>query len=59
MKPGQRRIGVVSQDTFLFNMSLADNIAFGSPGASREAIEAYNKYGKSMRDAGQSPKSRG
>jgi subfamily B ATP-binding cassette protein MsbA len=36
----QQRLGVVSQDTFLFNASLADNIAFGSPGASRAQIEA-------------------
>lgn len=35
----QQRIGVVSQDTSLFNLSLADNIAFGAPGASRGEIE--------------------
>jgi subfamily B ATP-binding cassette protein MsbA len=30
----QRRIGVVSQDTFLFNASIAANISFGCPQAS-------------------------
>jgi ATP-binding cassette subfamily B protein/subfamily B ATP-binding cassette protein MsbA len=35
----QRRIGVVSQDTFLFNASIAANISFGCPGASREDVE--------------------
>lgn len=36
----QRRLGVVSQDTFLFNATLAENIGFGCPGASRGAIAA-------------------
>ncbi len=36
----QQRLGVVNQDSFLFNRSIADNIAFGSPGASRDAIVA-------------------
>ena len=35
----QQRLGVVSQDTFLFNATIAENIAFGSPGASRQDIE--------------------
>ncbi|MBP3763808.1 MAG: ABC transporter ATP-binding protein [Bacteroidales bacterium] len=34
------RIGVVAQDTLLFNDTVAANIAFGSPGASREQVEA-------------------
>lgn len=34
----QQRIGVVSQDTFLFNLSLAGNIAFGCPWATEEQI---------------------
>ena len=36
----QQRLGVVSQDTFLFNASIAANIGFGCPGASRQQIEA-------------------
>ena len=35
----QKRLGVVSQDTFLFNASLAFNIAFGTPGTTREQVE--------------------
>jgi ATP-binding cassette subfamily B protein/subfamily B ATP-binding cassette protein MsbA len=36
----QQRIGVVSQDTFLFNTTIAENIAFGMPGATQAQIEA-------------------
>lgn len=32
-------IGLVMQDTFLFNASIADNIAYGCPDASQERIE--------------------
>ena len=32
-------IGIVTQDTFLFGDSIEYNIAYGKPGASREAIE--------------------
>ncbi len=40
----QQRLGVVSQDTFLLNTSIARNIAFGVPQASKEAImEAASK----------------
>lgn len=35
----QQRLGVVSQDTFLFNATIAENIAFGTPGVSRQQIE--------------------
>jgi subfamily B ATP-binding cassette protein MsbA len=34
------QIGMVTQDTVLFDDSIAANIAFGVPGASQEAIEA-------------------
>jgi len=36
----QQRLGVVSQDTFLFNATIAENIAFGTPGATRTQIQA-------------------
>jgi ATP-binding cassette subfamily B protein/subfamily B ATP-binding cassette protein MsbA len=36
----QQRLGVVSQDTFLFNATIAENIAFGTPGTTRAQIEA-------------------
>jgi ATP-binding cassette subfamily B protein/subfamily B ATP-binding cassette protein MsbA len=36
----QQRLGVVSQDTFLFNASISENIAFGTPGATQADIEA-------------------
>lgn len=34
----RRHIGMVPQETFLFSMTLAENIAFGAEGASREEI---------------------
>jgi ATP-binding cassette, subfamily B, heavy metal transporter len=36
----RRSIGIVPQDTVLFNDSIAYNIAYGRPGAAREEIEA-------------------
>jgi ATP-binding cassette subfamily B protein len=36
----RRAIGIVPQDTVLFNDSVAYNIAYGQPGASQQAIEA-------------------
>ena len=36
----QQRLGVVSQDTFLFNASLADNISYGTPNATKAQIIA-------------------
>lgn len=36
----QQRLGVVSQDTFLFNATLAKNIAFGCGWATRADVEA-------------------
>jgi subfamily B ATP-binding cassette protein MsbA len=37
------RIGVVTQETFLFNESIASNIAYGRPGASRDEVVAAAK----------------
>jgi ATP-binding cassette, subfamily B, bacterial MsbA len=39
----QQRLGVVSQDTFLFNSSIGDNISFGTPGTSKAKIQAACK----------------
>jgi ATP-binding cassette subfamily B protein len=35
----RRQISIIEQDIFLFSRSIADNIAFGKPGATREEIE--------------------
>lgn len=35
----RRQISIIEQDIFLFSRSIADNIAFGAPGATSEAIE--------------------
>lgn len=39
----RRMIGLVFQESFLFSSSIAENIAFGHPEASQEAIEAAAK----------------
>lgn len=39
----RKNVGVVFQESFLFSDSVAANIAFGQPDASREAIEAAAK----------------
>src|SRR5256714_1197165 len=36
----RRSVGIVFEDAFLFSASIADNIAFGAPGATREQIRA-------------------
>ncbi len=36
----RQSIGMVTQDTILFDASVADNIAYAAPGASRDAVEA-------------------
>ncbi len=35
----REKIGIVAQDTFLFNDSVTDNIRYGSPSASMEAVK--------------------
>ena len=39
----RRNISTIEQDIFLFSRSIADNIAFGKPGATQEEIEAAAK----------------
>jgi len=36
----RRQVGIVPQDSFLFSGTIAENIAFGDPGATPEQIEA-------------------
>jgi ATP-binding cassette subfamily B protein/subfamily B ATP-binding cassette protein MsbA len=45
----QQRLGVVSQDTFLFNASIADNISFGTPNANRAQIVAAAEKAQAAR----------
>ncbi len=40
----RRRIGYVPQEVFLFSDSVANNIAFGRPGADRAEIENYARH---------------
>ena len=40
LRPLRRAVAVVSDDPFLFSATVAENIAYGSPEASREQIEA-------------------
>lgn len=39
----RRQISIIEQDIFLFSRSIAENIAFGKPGASREEVVAAAK----------------
>ena len=39
MEALRRQISIIEQDIFLFSRSVADNIAYGRPGATREEIE--------------------
>lgn len=46
LKSWRKNVGVMSQDTFLFHGSILDNIAYGDPDASAEAVmEAARKSG--------------
>jgi ATP-binding cassette subfamily B protein len=36
----RQQVSIIEQDIFLFSRSIADNIAFGKPGATQEQIEA-------------------
>ena len=36
----RRQIGIVAQDVILFDATIGENVAYGSPGASKEEIEA-------------------
>ncbi len=42
----RRQVGIVFQESFLFSTSVAGNIAFGNPIASREAIEQAAKIAR-------------
>ena len=43
LKTLRRQVALVSQETFLFPLSIADNIAYGRPDASRSEIEAAGR----------------
>lgn len=43
LKSLRKNVAIVSQDAFLFDTSIADNIAYSSEGSSREAIEEAAK----------------
>ena len=39
----RRNISIIEQDVFLFSRSIAENIAFGKPGATQEDIADCGK----------------
>ena len=43
LKSLRQQIGIVTQETVLFDDTIANNIAYGQPDASREAIEAASR----------------
>ena len=49
------QVAMVPQETFLFSRSIADNIALGRPGASRERIEEVARTAQLTRDLDQFP----
>ena len=49
------RIGYVPQETFLFSKTLADNVALGNPGASREEIQRAIESARLGKDLDQLP----
>ena len=51
----RRAVGVVPQESFLFSMSLAGNIALGDPRAEKRAIEAAADAAQLTKDLGQLP----
>lgn len=51
----RRAVGLVPQDTFLFGMSLADNLALGRPDASRAEIDAVVAAARLEQDLPQLP----
>lgn len=52
----RRAIGYVQQETFLFSDSVAENIAFGEPGASREDVEWAAEHAGLAKDIDTFPK---
>ena len=51
----RRAVGIVPQESFLFSMSLAENIALGDPEAERRAIESAADVAQLTKDLGQLP----
>ncbi len=51
----RRAVGVVPQESFLFSRSLEENIAFGRPGSSRDAVKSALATARLERDMAQLP----
>jgi len=52
----RKQMGIVSQETFLFNMTVKQNIAYGMPNATMEDIEKVAKIAKAHEFITQFPK---
>ncbi len=52
----RQNIGYAPQDVFLFSDTVANNIRFGKPDASREEVETYARYAAVYRDILHLPK---